>query len=207
MDETLVRLGIVTILLWLASRLYELARTEMTRRAERRSFLRALFAEVDFNTRDMELFLAVSPDLARLRHALESQPDLVPHITDARHTQIYNANIGLLHHLENTLIAEMVTFYGALEKIRTQIEGVARPSFKTISVDGQMQTIEELMTTCNDCRRSGARILTSMQRSHPELALARFLRPAQDTRSLTERLQQLQSDLDRVGAGHRASSA
>ena len=50
------------------------------------NLVRAIYAEIDFNTTDMEIFLTKSPSLPVLRKAMAERDDLIPHITDARHT-------------------------------------------------------------------------------------------------------------------------
>ena len=49
------------------------------------NLVRAIYAEIDFNTTDMEIFLTKSPSLPVLRKAMAERDDLFPHITDARH--------------------------------------------------------------------------------------------------------------------------
>jgi hypothetical protein len=50
------------------------------------NLVRAIYAEIDFNTTGMEIFLTKSPSLPVLRKAMAERDDLIPHITDARHT-------------------------------------------------------------------------------------------------------------------------
>jgi len=82
----------VAAMLWLASRGYESVRRRADAARQRQALIRALFAEIDFNTRDLEIFVRES-DLGAVRRRILEDADgtLVPHITDARHTEIYRA--------------------------------------------------------------------------------------------------------------------
>ena len=58
------------------------------------NLVRAIYAEIDFNTTDTEIFLTKSPSLPVLRKAMAERDDLIPHITDARHTWFYSSRIS-----------------------------------------------------------------------------------------------------------------
>ena len=139
--------AIVAIGLWTLTKISEFVTGLMTRRRIKSSVLRSLFSEVDYNIRDLEVFLRNSPDIDDLKLKLEDK-NLIPHMTDARHTAIYHANISNLHHMEDDLIQDLVAFYGGLADIRSQIDGVLMPSYKTISVEGQAAAIKHLIDTC-----------------------------------------------------------
>lgn len=78
--------GAVAVSLRLATPLFERVRDARQRRQDARRLHSRLFAEVDFNTTDMECFLLRSAALPRIRQAVPEDPKLIPHITDARHS-------------------------------------------------------------------------------------------------------------------------
>lgn len=203
---TLTRLGLVTVLLWMGSRIWELWRKHVQTCNDQAAFLRALFAEVDFNTRDMTRFLKTAPTLARFEE-LFGNPDYVPHVTDARHTDIYRSPLMELHFLEDGLIADLVRFYGDLENVRTQIDGLQHASFLKISRKGKVGTIRNLYDTCAKCEKLGIRILGNMGTRYRSINL-QDRSPSDDERfvdsdeTLSARLNALQSGLDRVRARH-----
>ena len=43
------------------------------------NLVRAIYAEIDFNSTDMEIFLTKSPSLPVLRKAMAERDDLIPH--------------------------------------------------------------------------------------------------------------------------------
>lgn len=207
-----VRLGVVTVFLWVASRLFDLVMAYRHRVADRNAFIRAIYAEVDFNTFDMTRFLDATISLERLSDLFQD-PEFVPHITDARHTEIYRSRIDELHFViddgksDHSLVGDMVRFYGELEKVIQQIEGLGKPSFKLISVPGKVATIGNIYNTCAACERIGVTILGKMQARFPELGLSRNKREAvfdfKGADGLTQRLSALGSNLDRVDrSGH-----
>ncbi|WP_428925367.1 hypothetical protein [Marinibacterium sp. SX1] len=203
---TITRLGIVTILLWLGSRGWDIWQARKRRSDDRKSLLRALFAEIDFNAADMKRFLDTAPSIARFEH-LFRDPHFVPHITDARHTDVYRSRISELHAIEDGLIGDVVRFYGDLEKIKAQIDGLQQDSFRRISPAGRVGTIRNIYGTSEDCEALGREILAKMQLRYSDLELKRraepkLARPDEHDDHLAGRLRKLQSDLDRVRAGH-----
>ncbi|XDA96547.1 hypothetical protein AB1M95_10385 [Sulfitobacter sp. LCG007] len=131
-------------------------------RYERRNLIRALYSEIDFNTRDLEFFRTGSADIELIRQHLDTNPDGTPHITDAHHTAIYSANLNRLHHLSDDLIAKVVLFYGLLGKLKAQIDGVGQMSFQRISLDGKILTIERIQSTALEGRDIGLQVLEAL---------------------------------------------
>jgi len=181
--ETLLlvtRLGTVTVTIWICSRIFDLWQSARLRAANRDAYIRAIYAEVEFNTFDMTRFLDSVVPLARLE-TLFLDPDFVPHITDARHTDVYKARIHDLHAVsghgvgEDNLVAQLVRFYGELEKVTQQIEGLSKVSFRSISPVGKAGTISRIYRTCENCEDVGIKILTEMEIKYPNLKLSRAL--------------------------------
>ena len=57
--------------------------------------------------------------------------------------QVYHTNISLLHYLDDVaLIHDLVSFYGMLDDIRVHVDSLLLPSYKTISVQGQVSVIK-----------------------------------------------------------------
>ena len=128
----IIRLGLVTILLWILSRVWDIWRDWDKRKKQQAAYIRALFAEIDFNTADMSRFLSSAPPLSAFEK-LFKDPGFIPHITDARHTDVYRTSMSELSVLSDDLIGDIVRFYGDLEKVRNQIAGLLLPSFAVIS--------------------------------------------------------------------------
>lgn len=207
----LVRLGLVTVALWIASRGFDLWQDMRRRASDRDAFIRAIYAEVDFNTFDMKRFLDATIPLTRLAEVFATRPGFVPHITDARHTDVYKSRIEDLHlvvahaHLQDQLVGDLVRFYGELEKIIQQIEGLQKESFKMISNPGKVATIGQIYTACAACERLGIAILGEMEVRFRHLKLARNdgARPFSATGDaeigeIKQRLTSLSSHLDRI---------
>jgi len=198
-------LGSVTISVWILSRLVEWGSGVWTRLQSRKAFLRALFAEIDLNTKDLEIFVEEAPDRETIELRV-SDLSVIPHITDARHTQIYNGQLHSLHSLDNELIREVVTFYASLDKILSQINGISQESYKSISVEGRVNVMIILISTCADCAERGIKILDAMHIRHGNLKLERHKRAAVETTArvqpLKDRLTKLSSELDRIGSTH-----
>ncbi|MBT0956875.1 hypothetical protein IV417_05725 [Alphaproteobacteria bacterium KMM 3653] len=164
--------GIVLLCVWVLSRVFEVWREWVGRQRAKDGYVRALFAEVDFNTADLDAFVAAALDLEDLRRRLEEKP-FVPHVTDAKHTSIYMQNMERLSVLPDPLIRDVVEFYGTLERIREMIEGLSKESYGTISIGGRVNVIRRLYETARGCQSAGAELLLQMERDFPKLALKR----------------------------------
>ena len=83
------KLSLITAILgfgiWNIQRFMEDRKNAHAKVLKQDNLVRAIYAEIDFNTTDMEIFLTKSPSLPVLRKATAERDDLIPHITDARH--------------------------------------------------------------------------------------------------------------------------
>jgi len=198
----------VTTMLWIAKEWRSEMEERRKRADEKEKFIRALYAEVDFNTHDMESFILLSASLGEVTRKIRENPDFIPHITDQRHKDVYKSQINLLHHAGDDYIADVVTFYGVMEKIGTEIQGVYLPSYRTISPDGRASVIDDIVEFAFECAAIGQSILAEMERSYPAYKLRRKKRktPAKMTDAdLRERMRILALDLDRAWSTHGAS--
>ncbi|OWV78066.1 hypothetical protein ATY75_29080 [Rhizobium sp. N122] len=197
-----------TILLWLAKEWRSDLDERKKRAEEKEKFVRALYAEVDFNTHDMEAFIELSASLGEVTRKIKEKDDFIPHITDQRHKDVYKSQIGLLHHAGDDYIADVVTFYGVMEKIGTEIQGVYLSSYKTISPEGRVSVIDDIVKFAFECAGIGQSILAEMERSYPEYKLKRRKRRAAEVQSdadLRTRMTDLESDLNRARSTHGES--
>ncbi|MFW8637235.1 hypothetical protein [Cribrihabitans pelagius] len=159
--------------LWFGKRLFDDWRAARRARRDKRNLIRALYAEIDFNTRDMERFLAKSVSSEKLRATLEAYPKLIPHITDARHTEIYRTRIAEVHNVADGALFALVDFYGTLERIRVQVEGVNLPSYGTLTLEGRINAVEVIRRTAGTAQARGVSLLQRFERDFPDLGLHR----------------------------------
>ena len=82
-------LSLITVILgfgiWNIQRFMKDCKNAHAKVLKQDNLVRAIYAEIDFNTKDMEIFLTKSPSRPVLRKAMAERDDLIPHITDARH--------------------------------------------------------------------------------------------------------------------------
>ncbi|MEO0680642.1 MAG: hypothetical protein AAF192_09530 [Pseudomonadota bacterium] len=161
------------VALWALSRLAEAIAGWLRSTSARRAMIRAISAEIDYNTSDLAHFVDASPPIDQIRSAIQQNPNFIPHVTDARHTVVYRDRIGDLHRLDDDYIASVVRFYGELEKIREQIEGIRRPSYLTISETGRLEVVRRLTSRSRTARDLGLMVLERMERTHPRYRLKR----------------------------------
>jgi hypothetical protein len=174
--------ALVAAVLWMLSRWVEVFATRDGRRGERDSLISSLYAEIDFNTRDLELFLLNSADITAIEARIRQSDTYLPHVTDAHHTIIYSSRIADLHHLDDGLTARLVLFYCLLGKIKAQIDGINQPSFSRISANGQITVIRPILANSDECRCEGEAILLLFVQRYPAYGLVRFARKIVDTR-------------------------
>ena len=139
--------------------------------------LRAIYAEIDFNTTDMEIFLTKSPSLSVLRQAMAERDDLIPHITDARYTWFYSSWISEMHVISDDLMSQIVQFYGLLEKIKMHVEGLNAKSYGTLSSAGRFKVVVLICNTAEEAWLCGKELLREFEHAHNKLCLVRYQRP------------------------------
>lgn len=173
--------AIVAVLLWVFSRLAEIIGAARRRFSVRESLIRSLYAEVDFNTRDLEFFGANSATMEAISTRLRQSDSYLPHITDAHHTIIYTSRISDLHYLDDGLTARLVLFYGLLDKIKAQIDGINQPSYARVSAEGKIAVIARILANVRECEKEGAIILRIFSERYGKYKLLRHARSFTDT--------------------------
>lgn len=159
--------------------------------------MRAIYAEIDFNTTDMEIFLTKSPSLPVLRKAMSEREDLIPHITDARHTWFYSSRISEMHVISDDLMSQIVQFYGLLEKIKMQVEGLNAQSYSTLSASGCFKVVVLIRNTAEEAWLCGKDLLRGLEHAYHDLGLARYQRPELvDMTTLRERMVALETRIE-----------
>ena len=182
MQDKVIITAVVSISLWVATQVFQLLRDLNRRRIEKNNLVRALYAEIDFNTKDLYIFAENSATLKDLEQKLREDTKLVPHITDAHHTLIYKSNITNLHYISDTIITHLVLYYGLLEKIKEQIDGLNQNSFQTVSANGRYITIKRILDNVKECEGVGDNILLLFTKSYRKLNLTRQHRKLLDSR-------------------------
>ena len=193
--------GLSALFVFGASQLWDLTREHRKSQRATQSYIRALFAEIDFNTTDLRRFNNAAIDYSDLLNAFEGNKSLVPHITDARHTVVYSDSLSRLSDLPDGFIRDVVEFYGDLEKIREIIAGLDKSSFQTISARGKLNVIKRLYGRTVEAENLGLALLDRFCDEFCELGL-RCKHQPEDTRPLNDRLAELESNLDRVRVRH-----
>lgn len=193
--------GLAALFVFGASKLWDLLREQRHSERMTKSYIRGLFAEIDFNTTDLRRFNEASLDYGDLLKAFQANADLIPHITDARHTVVYADNMSRLSDLPDAFIRDVVEFYGDLEKIREIIGGLDKASFKTISAQGKLNVIRRLFRRTEETQQLGEDLLERFCGAFRDLGLScKHAKPSE--LSLEERTAKLKSDLDRIRLLH-----
>ena len=165
-----------TVSVFLLTRLADWGSAARQRRRLKRRFVIALHAEIDFNTTDMAIFVRDSPPMALVERRIMRDRKLVPHVTDARHTHIYRAGMADISVVDKGLIGQIVHFYGLLDKLSAQVDGLAKPSFGLISAKGRVAAVREVYDTAAECAEVGKRVLTGLEKKYPVYRLKRIPR-------------------------------
>lgn len=194
-------LSLITAILgfgiWNIQRFIEDRRNAHAKVLKQDNLVRAIYAEIDFNTTDMEIFLTKSPSLPVLRKAMSEREDLIPHITDARHTWFYSSRISEMHVISDDLMSQIVQFYGLLEKIKMQVEGLNAQSYSTLSASGRFKVVILIRNTAEEAWLCGKDLLRELEYAYHDLGLARYQRPELvDMTTLRERMVALETRIE-----------
>lgn len=177
---------------------------------EKEKFVRSLYAEIDFNTTDMSIFLASPISYETFRERVRENPEFTPHITDARHTHIYMKNIDSISATGSEYVGDVVYFYGVLDKITSKIDGIYLKSFTNISLEGKEGIIRSLYDHAEEAKLTGKNLLKTMERRYKNYKLKRKNRaiglPKAENETLEQRYASFQSQYDRIRAKHEMKS-
>ena len=141
------------------------------------NLVRAIYAEIDSNTRDMEICLTKSPSLSALRQAMAERDDLILHITDARHTWIYSSRISEMHVISDDLMSQIVQFYGLLEKIKMQVDVLNVKSYGTLSSAGWFEVVVLIRNTAKEACLCWKELLREIEHAYTKLRLVQYQWP------------------------------
>ena len=125
--------------IWNIQRFMEDRKNAHAKVLKKDNLVRAIYAEIDFNTTDLEIFLTKSPSLPLLCKAMAEPDDLIPDITDARHTRFNSSLISDIHVISDDLMSQIVQFYGLFEKIKIQVEGLNAKIYSRLSLWGRLK--------------------------------------------------------------------
>ena len=156
--------ALVSVTLWYLNRFLD-------QRKSKKSLIRCLHTEVKHNLADVKVFQqsreSILGNRRRLRWKLED--GVIPLAIFSDHTAIYATNIHHLHYLEDSTIQELLSFYGSLRIIGALSDGFDLPSFKTISIEGQISTIEKIYNECELCIKHGNSVLKELSDLYKKL--------------------------------------
>ncbi len=165
--------GIVAILLFILGKGYELTRDFLRIRRLRRNLVRALYAEIDFNTRDLTRFVNET-DIDYVVRRLRENPDRIPLITDARHTLFYTSRLPEMLFVSNRVIGRIVHFYGRLERLRVQIESIGNDAYMTLDVEARIAIVQRVFKTATTCKNAGEGLMKAMEKDYTRMHLERL---------------------------------
>ncbi|WP_306150864.1 hypothetical protein [Roseovarius sp. MMSF_3281] len=193
--------GLSALFVFGASQLWDLTREHRKSQRATQSYIRALFAEIDFNTADLHRFNESTIATSVLIKAFQRNNGLIPHISDASHTIVYSTNLARLSDLPNGLIRDVVEFYGDLAKIRESVAGLEKESFKTISPEGKVNVIEGLYRRSISTEGLGESLLNKFGEEFSDLSLRRK-EHCHDEDHLSERLADLAEKIQAARRRH-----
>ena len=193
-------LSLITAILgfgiWNIQRFMEDRKNANEKALKQDNLVRAIYAEIDFNTTDMEIR---SPSLSVLRRAMAERDDLIPHITDARHTWFYSSRISEMHVISDDLMSQIVQFYGLLEKIKMQVEGLNAKSYGTLSSAGRFKVVVLIRNTAEEAWLCGKELLRELEHAYTKLGLVRYQRPELvELETLRTRMMALETRIEAV---------
>ena len=82
-----------------------------------------------------------------------------------------------MHVISDDLMSQIVQFYGLLEKIKMQVEGLNAKSYSTLSPAGRFKVVVLFRNTAEKAWLFGKNLLRGLEQAYRELELARYQRP------------------------------
>ena len=76
-------------------------------------------------------------DEGEFKRKIDEEDGHLPHIIYSPNVEVFKANISILHDLDKKTVPYLIKFYGGISEIEKQIDGLLKPSYKTISKEGQ----------------------------------------------------------------------
>lgn len=144
------------------------------RKDAQHGFIRALYAEVDHNTKELELIDDKAFNEESLKELLQNEK-FRPYLKYTPHTAIYKSNPDHLYRLDNTEIIQLViNMYSRFDNIIANCEGLLQENYKSLSVDGQYALIHYVFVESKECVVIGRKILALLEKRHGDLDLERF---------------------------------
>ncbi|MEO1330539.1 MAG: hypothetical protein AAFW46_12825 [Pseudomonadota bacterium] len=128
----------------------------------RREFIAALLAEVEYNIDEIADFRALSAALPVVEAFIRAK-NLPPHITDTRHTRVYRESVERLFTLNPETIRRLIVFYNELDTVSGQIDGLQLASFSGISVAGKYKTVERIIDNAKKAQNYGRCAASSLR--------------------------------------------
>ena len=90
---------------------------------------------------------------------------------------VLQSRISEMHVISDNLMSQIVQFYGLLEKIKMQVEGLNAKSYSTLSAAGRFKAVILIRNTAEEawlCRKDLPR---GLEHAYREWELARYQRP------------------------------
>ena len=79
-----------------------------------------------------------------------------------------------MHAISDDLMSQIVQFYGLLEKIKLQVEGLNAKSYSTLSPEGRFKMVVLIRNTAEEAWLCGKDLLRGLERAYRELELAQY---------------------------------
>jgi hypothetical protein len=156
--STKIDLGLIVSVAIFIAGLYVSRRTEnRIRKAElddrekkefkaRRRYLLALREEIGLNIESLDKSVNIFPPKDKLYPFMRKDKNNRPLITFTFYSVIFKTRTEILQDLPDTLIKNIVDFYGKLDEIEIDIASIGSDAFVVISDDGREATLDAILT-------------------------------------------------------------
>lgn len=154
--------------IWMLGQFFNYRSKYVEEQQRREAILKAFHAEICFNKSKLDVFIeTTSPNsMEELLNKIKVDKDLIPHIAEAKHTMVYEKNVAHIHVFDSESIGLIIEFYGSLQRIRSIIDGLYLPSYKSISNNGRSNVIRSIFVACDNTSHVAALLLECLERKH-----------------------------------------
>lgn len=125
-------------------KIWEMGAEYMRFRARRHAMVSAIFTEIRRNVEDLELSLEAIPDMTAIRAKFEARPDANVLIVYSRNMVYFDSMPRDMTDLAPDTLEAVVRFYSALEKVYRSADSAAGETYRTLSIDGKINVLENI---------------------------------------------------------------
>jgi hypothetical protein len=140
----------------------------------RKRLVIGLCAEIDSNLKEIIDFVDNGPYLQKINERIRRDGDPAaggeafrPSVTITESSRFFAASASMIPELKTDVLFPLMEFYRFIEELESRRDAFESKAFTTISIEGRIGLVDDLLTTGKQAKAFGQRSLTMMERVYP----------------------------------------